>query len=576
MNNELKKLKVIFAMLLIPYMSMSQSVNSNWWKNTFVYQIYPRSFKDSNGDGIGDLKGITSKLDYLKTLGVETVWLSPFYKSPMDDMGYDISNYYEVDPMFGSMADFDEMLSEMKKRNIRLVIDLVVNHCSDEHDWFKQARQSKDNPYHNYFIWKAGKKGEAPNNWQSVFGGSAWEWNEATQEYYLHMFTKKQPDLNWENPELRNKIYSMMNFWLDKGVDGFRMDVITMISKDQRFPDVVIDKKTGKRQESGIITNGPRVHEYLREMNDKVLKNRDIYTVGEGADVSRSNVLDYVLPSRGELQTIYHFEHMFIDRKPNFLPKKFEPMRLKQVFTEWNNTLSDKAPNTIYLGNHDQVRSISRFGNDEKYWNVSGKMLALLLFTNSNIPYFIQGDEMGMTNVKFKNIDEIRDVATINVYKAIKKWYIPSKALMNIVNKVTRDHSRTPFQWNNSTNAGFTEGNATWLKVNENFTTINAEKAMADANSIWHFYQKLVATRKASPALSEGKFEDLLPNDPNIYCYTRTAANEKWMVVLNLTAKQIKHKIEYKKEQVTLSNYADELPNTLRAYECKLISLKSN
>ncbi|MCU0451756.1 MAG: alpha-amylase family glycosyl hydrolase, partial [Bernardetiaceae bacterium] len=225
---------------------MSQSVNSNWWKNTFVYQIYPRSFKDSNGDGIGDLKGITSKLDYLKTLGVETVWLSPFYKSPMDDMGYDISNYYEVDPMFGSMADFDEMLSEMKKRNIRLVIDLVVNHCSDEHDWFKQARQSKDNPYHNYFIWKAGKKGEAPNNWQSVFGGSAWEWNEATQEYYLHMFTKKQPDLNWENPELRNKIYSMMNFWLDKGVDGFRMDVITMISKDQRFPDVVIDKKTGK------------------------------------------------------------------------------------------------------------------------------------------------------------------------------------------------------------------------------------------------------------------------------------------------------------------------------------------
>jgi len=543
--------------------------NTGRWKDTFIYQIYPRSFKDSNGDGVGDLKGITSQLDYLKDLGVETIWMSPIYKSPMDDMGYDIANYNEVDPIFGTMADFDEMLAAMKKRNIRLVLDQVVNHTSDEHPWFTEARKSKDNPYHNYYIWKAGKPGVPPNNWFSFFGGSAWEWNEPTQEYYLHLFSKKQPDLNWENPELRKEIYKSMLFWLDKGVNGFRMDVITLLSKNQQYADLRMGTSMQEMMASmdGVIINGPRIHEFLNEMNKNVLSKYDVYTVGEGAGITLENIDSYTDPKKPELQTFYIFEHMFVDRKNN-QPVPLDIVKFKSILSSWSTRLSDKGINTIYLGNHDQVRSLSRFGNDKNYHNKSGKMLATLLFTQTNIPFFLQGDELGMTNTTFNTVGELRDIAAINGYtEAIKN--APADVVMKSLSEITRDQARTPFQWNSTTNAGFTSGTP-WLKVNPNYVTINAQDEAADPNSILSFYKKMIRLRKENSVLIHGKFEDLAPANPQIYAYTRSDKNQKYLVVLNMTDSKASFKLPASPGKLLSSNYADDHGDTLRPYEAKI------
>ena len=545
----------------------------NWWKNTFVYQIYPRSFQDSNGDGIGDLKGITSKLDYLKDLGVETIWLSPIFKSPMDDMGYDISNYTMIDPIFGTMADFDEMLAAMKKRHIRLILDLVVNHTSDEHPWFKEARKSKDNPYHDYYVWKSGAKDVPPNNWFSAFGGSAWEWNEATQEYYLHFFSKKQVDLNWENPKMRDEIYKAMTFWLDKGVNGYRMDVITFISKSPTFEG--IKKLSANRAEmmnnlNGVIFNGPHIHEYLKEMNNRVLSKYDLYTVGEGVGITVNNIDPFINPENHELQTFYTFDHMFIDRDITGKPIKMNLVKLKAALSAWGNKLDSRGVNTVYLGNHDQPRSLSRFGDDKVYRNESGKMLATLLFTQANIPFFLQGDELGMSNTTFKSKEELRDILAINAYaEAIKR--APADSVMKTMSKMTRDQSRTPFQWNNSANAGFSSG-IPWLKVNPNYTSVNVENEKSNPNSIFNFYKKIIKLRKGTPALINGTFNDIAPEHPEVYAYTRELNKEKCLIILNLTSKNTN--FSYKPGKLILSNYKDDKGEALRPYEAKVYKIQ--
>jgi oligo-1,6-glucosidase len=512
-------------------------------------------------------------LDYLKNLGIETIWLSPIFKSPMDDMGYDISNYTMIDPLFGTMADFDKMLAEMKKRKIRLILDLVVNHTSDEHSWFTEARKSKDNPYHDFYIWKSGTKGVPPNNWFSFFGGSAWEWNEATQEYYLHFFSKKQVDLNWENPKVRDEVYKAMTFWLDKGVSGYRMDVITLISKSQKFEDIKLSPNIMEMLKAldGIVVNGPRIHEYLKEMNDRVLSKYDTYTVGEGAGITLNNIDSFVNPKNPELQTFYTFELMGLDKdtKTN-QPINLDLVKFKAVLSAWSNKLNTRGLNTIYLGNHDQVRSLSRFGNDTEYRNEAGKMLATLLFTQANIPFFLQGDELGMSNTKFKSVDELKDVAVINGYaEAIKHASIDS--VMKSLSNVTRDQSRTPVQWDNSENAGFSSSKP-WLKVNPNYTSVNVKSEKTDPNSIFNFYKKIIKLRKGNPVLIHGKFNDIAPQHPEVYAYTRELNNEMCLIILNLTSKNTS--FSYKFGKLILSNYIDDKGESLRPYEAKVYKIQ--
>lgn len=575
----MKKISLlIFCALLlgsVVFGQKNQSAKNAWWKSTVVYQIYPRSFKDSNGDGIGDLQGVTQRLDYLKNLGVETIWISPFFKSPMDDNGYDVSDYEAIDPLFGTMADFDEMLREMKKRRMKLVIDLVLNHSSDEHRWFQEARKSRDNPYHDYYIWKDGVKGTPPNNWISFFTPSAWEWNEATGSYYLHLFSKKQPDLNWDNPKLRQEMYKMMRFWLDKGVEGFRMDVIPFISKDRNFPDMDLSKGELSKILKGIVVEGPRMHEYLQEMNREVLSKYDVYTVGEGFGVGVETVLDYVAPERKELGTVYHFDHMDIDRENFIAPKPYQPINLKRVLNRWNAVLQNKAPNTFYLGNHDQARSLSRFGS-EKYPKESAKMLATLLFTYNAIPFVYQGDEIGMTNYKFKTIDEFNDISAKGAYQTfLQRGLSPEKAV-EMLNVTSRDHARTPFQWDDTKHAGFSNGAATWLKVNPNFATVNAKSAQADADSIWNFYRQILALRKKTPALQIGAMEDIDAENPSVYSYLRTDGKNQFWVVLNMTEQTIDYKPtrDFSKTKLVLLNYKAAKNWTLRPFEARIYQIR--
>ena len=571
---------IIFCFLLISIClaavcgqgkSSSEKSKNAWWRSTVVYQIYPRSFKDSNGDGVGDLKGVTQKLDYLKSLGVETVWISPFYKSPMDDNGYDVADYEAVDPLFGKMADFDEMLAGLKKRRMKLVIDLVVNHSSDEHRWFQEARKSTDNPYHDYYIWKKGIKGAPPNNWISFFTPSAWEWNEATNEYYLHLFSKKQPDLNWDNPKLRQEIYKMMRFWLDKGVDGFRMDVIPFISKDPKFPNMDLSKGELSKILKGIVVEGPRMHEYLREMNREVLSKYDVYTVGEGFGVTSETVLDYVSPERGELASLYHFDHMDIDRENFILPKSYKPLGLKRVLNRWNDVLQNKAVNTMYLGNHDQARSLSRFGS-EKYPKESAKMLATLLFTYNGIPFIYQGDELGMTNFQFKTIDEFNDIAAKSAYQSFLERGLSAAQAIAILNQTSRDNARTPFQWNNEQNAGFSSGATTWLKVNPNYESVNAENAQSDPDSIWNFYRQIIALRKKTAALRIGEMEDLDAENPSVYSYLRTEGKNQYWVVLNMTEQTVNYRPtrNFPQAKIVLTNYQTSKDWSLKPFEARI------
>jgi oligo-1,6-glucosidase len=554
-----------------------------WWKEAVVYQIYPRSFKDSNGDGIGDINGIISKLDYLKELGVDVIWLSPVYKSPNDDNGYDISDYRDIMDEFGTMDDWERLLEEMHNRGLKLIMDLVVNHSSDEHAWFVESRKSKDNPYRDYYIWRPGQDGKEPNNWESNFSGSAWQYDEATGEYYLHLFSKKQPDLNWENPKLRQEIYDMMKFWLDKGIDGFRMDVINFISKEEGLPDA--PNPEGKKYVSGgrYFMNGPKIHDYLQEMNREVLSKYDVMTVGEMPGVTVEEAKLYTSENRKEVNMVFQFEHVDLDSGPGgkWDLKPLQLKNLKENITKWQKGLEKEGWNSLYLNNHDQPRMVSRFGNDRKYRVESAKMLATFLHMLKGTPYIYQGEEIGMTNVQFESIDDYKDIETLNMYreKVIENGEGHEKVMKSISAK-GRDNARTPFQWDESEHAGFTTGTP-WIKVNPNYKEINAKQAMADPDSIFHYYRKLIQLRKQYPIIVYGNYDLLLPEDEKIYAYTRTLGVQKLLVVLNFTADSpvFESELEFSAHQLLISNYhVDEKEPinriVLRPYEARVYLLQ--
>ena len=511
---------------------------TQWWKKSVVYQIYPRSFCDSNGDGIGDLKGIISKLDYLKTLGVDVLWLCPIYQSPNDDDGYDISDYQAIMKEFGTMDDFDELLAQSHTRGLRIVMDLVVNHSSDEHRWFVESRQSKDNPYRDYYIWQESKAdGSLPNNWGSWFSGPAWEYDSTTDSYYLHIFSRKQPDLNWDNPHLRDEIFTMMRWWLDKGIDGFRMDVINLISKTEGLPDGPIVNGSGDL--SPLVCNGPHVHDYLKEMNAKVLSHYDIMTVGETPNVDVETAHLYTDEDRHELNMVFQFEHMGIDMGPygKWTDRRFALKDLKEVLSKWQTGMVSSGWNSLYWNNHDQPRVISRFGCDSKQWREkSGKMLATLLHMMKGTPYIYQGEEIGMTNVAFDKLEDYRDIEILNAYHDLvtTRHLLSHEEMMRGIHSKGRDNARTPMQWNDQPQAGFTTGTP-WIKVNPNYVDINAKKALTNTNSIFYYYQKLIALRKSYDIIIDGDYQLLLPDDEHLFVYKRCLDKQELLVICNFT-----------------------------------------
>jgi len=547
-------------MELLRKLGVEYWMNQAWWKQSVVYQIYPRSFMDSNGDGIGDLQGIISKLDYIKNLGIDVIWLSPVYKSPNDDNGYDISDYQDIMDEFGTMKDWEELLANVHERGMKLIMDLVVNHSSDEHPWFVEARKSKDNLYRDYYIWRQGKDGREPTNWYSNFGGSAWEYDETTDEYYLHLFSKKQPDLNWRNAKLREEVYNMMKWWLDKGIDGFRMDVINFISKPEILPDG--EPKPGKKYASGskFYRNGPHIHDYLQEMNQQVLSAYDAMTVGEMPGVTPELARLYTEESRKELNMVFQFEHMGLDNGPygKWDLKPLDLVDLKQNLTKWQKALEDVGWNSLYFNNHDQPRSVSRFGNDKEYRAESAKMLATLLHMMKGTPYVYQGEEIGMTNIQFESIDDYRDIEIHNFYHEQKEEGIPQEKIMESIYVKGRDNSRTPMQWNSSNNAGFSTGTP-WLKVNPNYTEINAEKDVANTDSIYHYYRELIQLRKKHEIIVYGGYDLLDENHPEIFSYKRTLHNQKLLVICNFYANEpvfvLPDTIQYKSAHLLISNY---------------------
>ncbi|WP_461245962.1 glycoside hydrolase family 13 protein [Treponema sp. R6D11] len=506
-------------------------MRSQWWKKSVVYQIYPRSFCDSNGDGIGDINGIIFKLDYIKKLGADVIWISPIYKSPMFDNGYDISDYTAINPEFGTMADFDRLLKEAHDLGLKIVMDLVVNHTSNQHPWFLESRSSKENPKRDYYIWRDGRDGRPPNNWQAWFGGSAWTLDETTGQYFLNTFSPYQPDLNWENPALRAAIYDMMRWWLDKGIDGFRMDAISLISKPKEFIDGDIRK---------IIPNGPRVHEFLQEMRREVLSKYDIMTVGETGGVTIDEAIKYANADGTELDMVIQFEQIELDGGETFKwnDRKINLVELKALFSQWQTRLYDRAWNSLYWSNHDQPRVVSRLGNDKKYREKSAKMIATYLHFLQGTPYVYQGEEIGMTNAPFADISDYRDLESINAYNELveQKKLIPKEDMLRFLRNRSRDNSRTPMQWNTSANAGFSSGKP-WIMVNPNYIEINVEKQMRRKDSVFAYYQNLIQLRKQLDIITFGNYELLLPDDPDLYVYTRNYQNEALLVVCNFSPK---------------------------------------
>ena len=508
-------------------------MNKTWWKEAVIYQIYPRSFMDSNGDGIGDLKGITSRLDYLSYLGIDVIWLSPVYKSPNDDNGYDISDYQAI------MDEFGELLAKAHEKDIKIVMDLVVNHTSDEHRWFVESRSSKDNEYRDYYIWREGKgENMPPNNWGSCFGGSAWEYDQKSDMYYLHLFSKKQPDLNWDNPEVRRNVFEMMTWWCEKGIDGFRMDVISMISKTKEMPDGEINGLYGDY--GPYCVHGPNVHKYLREMNEKVLSKFDIMTVGETAGVTTELAKQYAGEDAHELNMVFQFEHVEGDGKYGKWTDEQIPLAtLKKTLSRWQNDLYGKAWNSLFWNNHDQPRAVSRFGDDRpQYREVSAKMLATCLHMMQGSPYIYQGEELGMTNYPFQSPDDFRDIESINAYKEwCESGRLPHETFWPCMTFKSRDNARTPMQWDDSPQAGFTAGTP-WIPVNPNYREINAKAETANPASVFHYYKKLIALRKENPIMVYGKYELLLEESEELFVYTRTLEQEKLLVVCNFTDKE--------------------------------------
>ena len=511
-------------------------MKKTWWKESVIYQIYPRSFMDSNGDGIGDLKGITSKLDYLKELGIDVIWLSPVYQSPNDDNGYDISDYQAIMEEFGTMEDFDEMLSQAHERGIKIVMDLVVNHTSDEHRWFVESRKAEDTPYRDYYIWREGKEGnQPPNNWGSCFGGSAWKYDEERQMYFLHLFSPKQPDLNWDNPTVRQEVFDMMTWWCEKGIDGFRMDVISMISKTKDMPDGEVHGLYGDF--GPYCVHGPHVHDYLKEMNEKVLSRYDIMTVGETSGVTVEEAKKYAGEDSHELNMVFQFEHVDGHGKyGKWTDEKMPLPELKRIMSRWQTDLYGKAWNSLFWDNHDQPRVVSRFGNDSpQYRERSAKMLATCLHMMQGTPYIYQGEELGMTNYPFTSMDEFRDIESINAYKEwCESGRVSHEEFWPCLKLISRDNARTPVQWDDTENAGFTTGTP-WITVNPNYKKINAAAELKDPSSVFHYYQKLIALRKQYPIIVYGKYELLLPEDENLFVFTRELDDEKLLVVCNFS-----------------------------------------
>ena len=549
-----------------------------WWKEAVVYQIYPRSFCDSNGDGIGDLNGITSKLDYLKELGIDVIWLSPVYKSPNDDNGYDISDYEDIMTEFGTMDDFDKMLAAAHERGIKIVMDLVVNHTSDEHPWFVESRSSKDNEKRDYYIWKEGKDGKEPTNWGSAFSGPAWKYDEKTDMYYLHLFSVKQPDLNWENPKVRKEVFDMMTRWCEKGIDGFRMDVISLISKPEGYPDA---KVVGLYGDMGICANGPKVHDYLKEMNEKVLSKFDIMTVGETAGVTLEEAKKYANTDGSELNMVFQFEHMDLDggEKFKWSTKPMPLVPLKENLSKWQKGLDGVAWNSLYFCNHDQPRIVSRLGDEsDAYRELSAKCIATCLHMMQGTPYVYQGEELGMTNTVFNSVDDFRDLESINAYRELVEsgLYTDEDMFPKIAHK-SRDNARTPMQWDASENAGFTTGTP-WIAVNPNYKKINVADQLKREDSVFHYYQKLIRLRKENEIIVYGNYELLLPEDENIFAYTRTLDNQKLLVVCNFSKSEQRFDFSgYENAKVLISNYNRDAreDGILKPYEATVLLLEN-
>ena len=569
---------------------MASVEQGQWWQSAVVYQIYPRSFCDANGDGIGDLPGITSRLDYLRKLGVDVLWLSPMFPSPQDDAGYDISDYQDVDPVFGSLADFDTLLSEAHQRGMQLVLDLVVNHTSDEHPWFQQSKRGKDDPKRDWYWWRpprpgmaAGAPGAEPTNWGSAFSGPAWELDEASGEYYLHLFSRKQPDLNWENPEVRQAVYEMMRWWLDRGVDGFRMDVINMISKDPALPDGVIGPGSTFGNGSPYYICGPRIHEFLHEMHEQVFtgRNGNFLAVGEMPGVTVDEARLFTDPARGEVDMVFQFEHVQLDQGLNkFHVTGFHLLDLKASFGRWQAGLAEVGWNSLYWNNHDQPRVVSRFGDDsDRYRATSAKMLATVLHLHRGTPFVYQGEELGMTNAVFNGIGDFRDIESLNYYAAVldgsSTGQPPVTDVLAALRKMSRDNARTPMQWNAGRHAGFSTAEP-WIGVNPNHAEINAEAELADADSVFHHYRKLIELRHANPIVARGDFTMLLAEDPRVYAYTRGLDGQSWLVLGNFTAETVPVPLpdapDWAAAELLLANYPS--PATaelvLRPWECRV------
>ena len=550
-----------------------KNIDKKWWKEATVYQIYPRSFKDSDGDGVGDLKGIISKLDYIKSLGIDAVWLNPIYTSPNDDNGYDISDYREIMKDFGTMEDFDLLLKEMHKRNIKLIMDLVVNHSSDEHEWFKQSRSSRDNKYRDYYHWWPAEKGKPTYRW-SFFdvNSEAWKYDAQTDAYYLHYFSQKQPDLNWENPKVRQEVYDIMRFWLNKGIDGFRMDAFQFASKDTTWPELP------KGYEKNIIKYygvGPHLHEYLQEMNREVFSKYDIMTVSEGAGSSPEDAIQFVDPDRKELDMAYHFESVDIGNHV----KDFGLAKYKQIFSRYDETFKEKGWLSIFLANHDQPRMVSKFGNDTaEFRELSSKMLSTFVMTMRGTPYYYYGDELGMVNIRFNDINDYNDVETRNKYTQIKNAGGDLDAYMENRKQTSRENGRTPFQWDTTENAGFTTGKP-WLKVNSNHNIINAEAQEKDPNSVLNYFRQLVQLRKQNLTLVYGAYTLLDKDNPDVFAYTRELDGKKLLILLNFSEKNTAYTlpISTAKSKIILDNYSNTKKikkNTLRPYEAVILELR--
>jgi alpha-glucosidase len=555
-------------------------MSKKWWKESVAYQVYPRSFMDSNGDGIGDIKGIVSKLDYLKELGIDVIWVSPMYKSPNDDNGYDISDYQDIMDEFGTMADFDLLLEEVHQRGMKLIMDLVINHTSDEHPWFIESKSSKDSPKRDWYIWRDGKDGKEPNNWESIFSGPAWKYDEETEQYFMHIFSERQPDLNWENPDVRNALYDMVNWWLDKGIDGFRVDAISHIKKEPGLADMPNPKKLDSVSSFPKMMNVKGIDAFLTEFSQKTIKNYDIMTVGEANGVGMDNADKWVNEDDGYFNMIFQFEFLGLWEKGT--DGTVDVQSLKENLSKWQTGLEGRGWNALFIENHDQVRRVSSWGDEQKYWKESAKMLGALYFLMKGTPFIYQGQEIGMTNVQYPSIDDYDDVGMINYYRIETEKGRPHDEVMKVIWKQSRDNARTPMQWSADHMAGFTTSNEPWLKVNPNYPEINVADQLADPDSILNFYKKLIQLRKDNQVFVYGTYELLLADHSNLFVYTRTLDGQQALVINNFANQaspfKVPSNLRYTTSKLVLNNYdvTDEKlmkEFTLKPYETRVYLL---